>query len=458
MELSCPPVLNRFPLTPYDRMFLASHLAQQRRGLPGHPLLAWLDVRGRLDRAALVAGIRRAMAAVPHTTAKIGYSRLTARAHWRLCGSHLDPVPLEFHDLRAELDPMSSDYELRQRTIRVPLDPGSSPQVRLIDVQLADDHHRLVLHWPHYLMDLEGAQMFLTAIGSAARHAELDRGSIESDEYPVAWSRRYVRRWAQGMLRSRRLTRIDSTVFAGQCPSPADGTNFTVRSWSPEATERIANAARNACAPGPLRYTRFYMMALLQALDELHGGRALYSRDHYVLPLPMLRPCEGPRRVIARNDLTIATLVIHRRLLERPRELDAALIDQIRAYTEAGQDEATWALMTYAGWLRSRHYQWMLERQRTFPRYSIGFTTFRADDWAGGFLGCRVENFNVCGMPPIPPGVIASFCRMGSRLNLSLSYYSHMCPPQLAERLTARIEHHLGISNSSTFGPRSMSV
>jgi hypothetical protein len=223
----------------------------------------------------------------------------------------------------------------------------------------------------------------------------------------------------------------------------SDNADFLTRRWSADASARIADRAGTVCGDGPMRQTRHLMIAVLRSLHDLRDELDLRLGDHYLLPMPLLRPRTTPRAVAACNDLTIATLVVEPGMVDRPRELDAELARQLDAYTRQGLDEALWVTLTCAGWLPADLYARGLRQRRAFPRHSIGFASFRTDGWANGFCGCPLENFHACGLPPIPPGVMMTFTRFRERLNLGIAFFPHVCRPHHAEMLADRVEQHL---------------
>jgi hypothetical protein len=427
-----------------------------------------LDVAGALDRERVRAALAATMAANPATVASVRYARLSARAYWKCAADTdgafgADQVPLSYHDLRGDPAPEHTQREILVRACRERHDPSATRQIRLLHLRLRDDAHRLVLRWPHYLMDLQGGMMFLKAVGDVriGTRSPATGGApppfqpapaVHPDEYPPNWSRHYIRRLIQGLRAWRRHGRIPTATLKPEFPiTDANDAHGEVlhRHWPASAIGEIDVAIRSTCAPGPFRYTRYFMIALLRALDDLHDDLG-WCGEKYVLPLPMLRPRRGPRTAITRNDLTIATLVVDRRLVSRSDDLDAALGEQIDAYSRCGLDEATWVAMSCAGWLRMRQYRWLMSHGGLTP-YSSGFASFRADAEWEDFLGARVENFSACPLPTIPPGLMTSFCRFGDRLNLGVGFYPHLCPPRLAQRLIDHVECHLGISVSPRY-------
>jgi hypothetical protein len=237
--------------------------------------------------------------------------------------------------------------------------------------------------------------------------------------------------------------------LSGSALPTADSADYALRPWPEHALPEIIARAADTCAPGPAFLTRYFLVALLRAMDDLHDELGFHDHDQYLLPLPLGLPRATPRRVIVRNELTIATLAVSRRLIARPRELDAELCRQITEYVQTGLDEAAWTLMRYAGLLRNKHYQWVLQRRRAYPRYSLGFTSYRSDPWDRSFLGCCVKDLHACGLPPIPPAVLISFYRYGHRATTGAGFFTNYCPRPRVERFLDRIGEHLLIGTDA---------
>ena len=437
----------RVPLSAYDRLFLAGHNALQRRGLPGHHCLVWLELNGRLDRAKLDDAYLRVSAQTPLVDGRIAYALLTARAHWRYGDAPQAIASIEYADLSSHPDPEAAQRDTLLRAWCELQDPAAGRQLRLFCFEYKD-RTTLVLRFPHYLMDQEGGLAFLSRIhDAAASAAQSPAPAIEAPlPYPPDWSGRILRGWWSGAMQHRAIARIQSRQLPERPIDPTQTADYLMRCWSPAETARISEAAKKSCIPGPMLHTRHIIAATVRGLDDMADALGLSEGDHYLMPLPMLRPRRALRTKIACNDLIVATMVIPRASLRDSAALDASLMTQINDYSNGG-DEATWLFMSYVGLLRASHYEWMLRRKRMLVRYSLGFGSFRADGWPGGFMGSQVTNVYGGGLPPIPPGAMLSFTRFADRLNVGAAFFPHVCTAANMERLLARVEHHLGARN-----------
>ena len=440
----------RFPLTAYDRLFLASHQALHASGRTGHVIFATLDLVGPLDLDRLRRALSLAMQRHALTCARIGQGLVTARAHWRLDDDwrrHAENASIESHDLAGSGTPEIAVLDAHRDDFR---DPTRGPQVRLLHFRRGPDAHRLVLAYPHYLMDLGGGERFFMemdrldrAAASGGAHEPFDPAEI-APSYPSAWSGRIFRRLASGLRDVRRIAAHDGTAIRCAAAESSNSASLRIHRMSPEQTAATAAACADQATPGPYLHTRWHLRAALLAIEDLRGEVG-YSSDVYIIPLPVQRPSDGPP-LLTRNNLTIAQLVIERRLLGRQRELDESLTRQIADYTATGRDEASWLALSYAGLLRMRHYRWMLRRGLGVPPTSIGFTYYRAAADFTTFLDCRTAGLAAVGLPTIPPGQMLSFVKSGDRLNLGMAGYASVLPATLGDRLFAQIQSHLGMT------------
>lgn len=445
-------------LTAYDRFFLAGHQALQARGLPGHYCIASLELNGELDPATLRRAVAGAVRAHPLLGARIGYSIVTGRAYWSVGDAAPDAVAAEivtFRDVERMPDPTAAirnevlaGWNERQA-------PEATPQIRLWQFRAAADRHVVVLRWPHYLADLEGAEVMLQAIAAAgdARGASANAATTASAtdrpdvlRHPSQWRDGFARSLIRGLRLSRRTTGIDGCRLPDRGPPAEPPADFAFGRW-PATSEQFAAAAQGVCRPGPMLYTRLLAVALLRSLHDLRDSLGL-TGEQYVIPLPLLRPRTTPRTVAAANDLTILTLAVPCGMMDRPLDVDASLQAQIAAYTTERHDEATWAAMSFAGWLRARHYRRLVASGRIVPPHTSGFAVFRVEPTFREFLGCRIEALSACGLPTIPPGAMCTFCRADDRLDLGVAFFPHVIRPENVRQLVERVGEHLGLKSA----------
>ena len=101
--------------------------------------------------------------------------------------------------------------------------------------------------------------------------------------------------------------------------------------------------------------------------------------------------------------------------------------------------------MQYAGWLRNGHYRRMIRYGGGVPPCSFGYTLYQVEPDEPTWLGARIERFSATGLPTIPPGIMITCTRFSRRWSLCCTFFPHVCPRPLVERLVERIESHLGL-------------
>ncbi|MEK6643622.1 MAG: hypothetical protein AABZ08_06900 [Planctomycetota bacterium] len=429
----------------YDRFFLASSLALLKKGLPGHHVFAQLALRGPLDLHRMRTRLMQILDHHPVLRARIECSRITKQPRWtvqsdaameRVVRSSLQPEELVVIDLR---DPATDRDAILRAAAQEQINPFEGPLIRLWVFQIADDRHDLVLRWPHHLMDLTGAERLLAELGS-----EEGQATIDSPDAPSLGFRRSLAAWCRGMWQLRQV----NFLKGNRLKAATNGEPLTVETlrlaWTPEQSAAIDAAARASCAPGPMLHTRWQIASLVRAVDAVFARADVHRREHYLVSLPQRRDPPMRRDAIAGNDLTIGTLILHRDTLTNPHAADAALVSQLADHARRGLDDANERATAFAGRFPLPVYAWLLGRFRIFPRYSIGFTAYRADDMAGGFLGCTVEDMTTWVVPTSPPGILAAFCRFRDRLSFSLTYFSNACPPTIAFDICNEMNLQLG--------------
>jgi len=443
MNASASPVMPA--LGPYDRFFLASSLALMQKGLPGHHVFVRLCLSGRLDLNLLRARLTQTLKRHPVLTAGIACTRLTRQPYWVAGTDHpsgdesVSSLPLEEIMLTGSPDPEAKRDAMLQCAAQERQAPSPGPLLRLWVFHFGEDRHDLVLRWPHYLMDLTGAESFLAEIAAECA-GPVHRGTAAAS--PGFF--RSVAAWCRGMWWLRQVNFLKGNRL--KAVSTGDPVRFETlhHAWTEAQSASIDAAARESCKSGPLLHTRWHIASVVRAVDAVFARADTHRRDHYLISLPQRREPAG-RAAIAGNDLTIATLVLHRGALDGPHAVDDALALQLAARADRRRGEADEMTTAFPGRFPLPLYVWLLRRFRIFPRYSIGFTSNRAADWTDGFLGCRVEDVAVWGVPPSPPGIIASFCRFRSRLSLSLGYFTNVCSPATAAEILRELEQRLGV-------------
>jgi hypothetical protein len=289
------------PLGPYDRFFLAGSLALLKKGLPGHHVFARLTLRGPLDLHRLRTRLARVVGRHGVLRAKIGCTRITRQPRWvalddaathRITRSPLHPDELVVIDAR---NPAMDCDSILRAAAQEGINPFEGPLIRLWVFEIADDRHDLVLRWPHYLMDLTGAERLLAEIGSK----ENCQAPVESPVAPPPGIRRSLAAWCRGMWHLRQV----NFLKGNRLKIATNGAPLTVETlrlaWTPKQTAAIDAAAKASCAPGPMLYTRWQIASLVRAVDAVFARSDVHRREHYLVSLPQRRDPPMRRDAIA---------------------------------------------------------------------------------------------------------------------------------------------------------------
>ncbi|MBX3394112.1 MAG: hypothetical protein KF841_01965 [Phycisphaerae bacterium] len=428
---------------PYDRFFLASTLALQARGLPGHHVFLRLELAGSINFQLL----RRRIAELPsqyralRTTVRI--SRVFGTPRWNSAASashttsEFAPALIEY-DLRGIAVAEDRIGSLLHAAAQQPIDPFAASQVRFHLFQLADERHHLVLQWPHHLMDLSGVEQLIRTMTDGGGTAVSNfAGKGISDTAPGFYD------WMRGMWRLKRLNFIKGNRLKMRNAAAGKSVETLHCSWTREETTAIDRAAIEHCAPGPLLHTRWQLAAVVASADAVFSRSHVHLRDRYLISLPrrVLRQDENPNA--PGNRIGIATLEVPRSAVGDPRLIDASLSAQLVEYARDRLDDCDSATTAFVGRFPIRVYAWLLRKFRIFPRYSLAFTNYRIHPLDRPLCGSTVENMIAWGVPAAPPGIIAAFCRYHDRLNFTLTYFSNACSRETAEAIRMEVDRRL---------------
>jgi len=431
-------------LGPYDRFFLASGLSLMERGYPGHHVFLSLMLRGRLDVERLNDSLARAIQRHPILTARVECTRWLSQPRWVAETTNQSASPgaatpvLEFVSLTDHPDPDARRNALLHAAAQEKSDPFGASSFRIWVFQFDAERAEFVVCWPHHLMDLSAVERLLAELDGRIEAA----AGLAGGQKRNGFARSFVS-FCRGMWRLRRVNFLKGNRLKAH--SNADSSTFETmrREWSIETTAAIDSAAKANCASGPMLHTRWHITSLVRALDVVFARHGTHRREHYLISLPQRREVDDSDGSLGGNNLTIRTLVLQRDSLGDPSAADAALFSQFDEYARERLDEADEMVTAFPGYFPLPLYVWLLRRFRIFPRYSVGFTSYRAADMPDGLFGCDVETVSTWGVPTSPPGIIAALCRFRGRLGCSLNWFSNICTPALAAEILDEYERQL---------------
>ena len=461
------PSPHRIPLNPCDYLFLAHHRLTERRIRGGNVAFMTVDLDGWIAPAALRAALARALAAHPAVGSTLRFTLVRSRPHWRALRGPDEIAKAAarahvFHDLRDRPDAPAT----LERLCAEHFSPHWSafalgPQVRLEHYALPQRRTRLVLRWPHCLMDAEGAQWLLAEIhrlGTSSTPDDLAAAStgslspgLSADHQPLdplagttLSERIRLMRSAPPRPKSRRGQ--DAALLSAGPRDRIRRYAYLHRLWPADDGPRLTDLAKRRAPGGPGLHARYLAAAVVRALDRLHAERGIRTTV-YRIPLPIRAARSGPdavhpqTRPLTGNYLAAPTVSIPRDLVGDWPALGESILAQFDGYLKSGAHRADWATLWLAAQLGPRQFEWALALPTGLPDFSTGYSYYgEIDPPLRTILGCAVTNIWGCAPMAIPPGLNPAFSRFDDRLNLSLAWAEPHIDPAWAQRFADLIE------------------
>lgn len=450
------------PLTPCDYLTWMRHRVIEGCGQGGNIPYMTVEAEGHANPDAVRLAFQSALEAHPAIISGLRTSITTGRPYWRtpserlLNTSAVSAALLNYQhiDLRLQPDWLAA-YETHFTGHYVTTwQPRVGPQVRLEQYSLPGDQSRFVIRWPHFAMDAEGAQWFLS---------ELDRVSNSSNpESPkeLTPDHEVIDVLAAHSLRERlHLFRKGFSAIPEDRPfkmrplatTPLGEIKYGVlhRLWDATTSTRILENVNKRAPYGPARHARFVAAAVFRALHDLYAARHIQTEALMItLPLRVTlrdkqdRPIR--RRPLPGNYLVAPTICVARDRAGSWEAIGEDIQRQLKAYREASGDLAQWAMMWMASRLRASLYPLIFKLPSGFEKLCSGFSYYgEIAQPIRQLAGCRVTNVYGGGPLPVPPGINPVFSRFGDRLNLSLTWARPAIPDDLAQQYADLIERHL---------------
>ncbi len=441
----------RVRLNPCDYLFWGQHRLNARKGEGGNVAYMLLDLDGELDPNWLQRAIAAVMRTHPATMGWFGSTLLLGRPHWRFPSDPADADTasrraLFFEDFRNQ----SNAADLLKARSAVgnvaEWDTRNGPLVRLELYVLPDQRSRLILRWPHALMDAEGAQWFLNEL----TRCEATAASRGSDEFsitsPLEWPAGlaadaaavdpldhvgFLAKWGlfkkgiayQGSHSKHRIHLLPAESKTGPIDHQA-----IHRNWSAEETARVQQVAKVHTPPGPALYARNLAACVVRAIHRLYTDRGI-ATDAYLITLPTrVGLGDDARRMFERrpmigNYLVSPMLCIPHDAAEDRRAVGEVILAQLAEYQALRGDLLQWSMM----WAASLIHAWVYELIFLLPlgsgRFASGFSFYGETDPPVRQIGpARVLNLWGGGPNTNPPALNPVFSRFDERLNFSLTY------------------------------------
>jgi hypothetical protein len=421
-----------------------------QRGYAGRAMIIILDAVGEVDSARVAKGFQRALEVHPMMMSGQVISLWQAWPHWQFSGIPVMPKFKHYDFSTVENWPQAAD-ELVQRHVAEASDLTTPPLVSLWHIKGPGSVHRFTFCWPHALMDMEGAQYFVSEIHRLAGDSPAPYPPNLMQDYerldPLAGhgvvARLKLVRQAAGMIPFRTPVQ-ESSLFESLPDRPADTRiqRFTRRIWGPDKVRRMRDNACNLCSPGPILYGRYVAACVLRAVHRIHAehGRKL---PYYGMTFPM-KVSGIERRPIPGNYLVWANLKVDADRITDKRTAIEDVDRQVREHFEQRLDLSTWALLWLASQLRNWQYHklmgWVTRTQPSVTGYSFFRET---EPPIRQFVGTQLTDLWALGVVNLPPGWNPMFCQFGDQWNFTLSWPSGAYPERVAERYASLIEEEV---------------
>lgn len=477
----------RIPLNPCDYLYYAHHRMLGRTSGGGSLAYMSLDAEGAAAPEHVAHALEAAMAAHPVTFAPLRVSLLTGWPRWCVSSS-VGPAARHAAERAFFHEDLRSCKDWEERLERSCLQRYQShwnlavgPNVRFEQYDLPANRTRFRLLWPHFLMDAEGAQWFLTEIarqlqqvvGSSARAAPVcgtgvpppipaDAETIDtrSCENPFSHpslpddqtidlldGRSLAERWRlfrRGFTLHGEHRGLSLRSIAAANPGPLDSLGLLHRHWSADQLGEVQSKAKKLAPPGRALYARYLAACVVQALHRLHLEQNVLT-DAYLITFPM-RPswCNLDRRPVPGNYLVSPTLCLRREAAADKQSVGQEILRQLEHYRVNDGDVCQWTMVWMASFLRASYYDLIFRLPLGFESLSSGFSYYGEIEPAiRSFGGLPVVNLFGGGPLGSPPGWNPVFSRFQDRLNLSLTWNRPAIGDGLAQRYAELIEQEM---------------
>jgi hypothetical protein len=426
-----------------------------------------LETAGYVEPQTVREALAKALAAHPVLTAGVKVSPFSGRPYWKV-GAAPDALAASsaeraftYQDLRNDPGWQERLAELCRQRYFSRWDIEVGPQVGLEQYALPEDRTCFVMRWPHFLMDAEGAQWFLSEIARHYRAApppvdgepeKLRPSPTETTDLPPddhqtdvldgrsLFERLRLLRTGLRFPKEHRGLLIRSIVPPSGAPLESVG--LLHRHWPAEQTKAIQERARASTPSGPALYARYLAACVVRALDRVYQESSIDS-DAFLITFPM-RAIPGDRlerRPVPGNYLVSPLLCARRELIHEGQSLDLDFLRQLDEYRRQDGHLAQWAMIWAASFMRTSFYEWVFRLPFGFESLSSGFSYY-GEIRPPLTVFCGLKMLNFYGGFPLgtPPGWNPAFSRFQDRLNLSLTWNRPDIPDPLAERYAELIE------------------
>lgn len=400
------------------------------------------DVGGEVAADDLRARMLRVMDELPVLAGRLRFSPVFARPAWRVdkAAESIQGV-YQFEDLSAAKDAVVAADAAMEAAASGSIDLATPPIVRLHHIRTRA-FDRVLLTWPHPLMDGQGGYEVLRRLSGVASGDGLSRvdATVATREIQMSLIAR-LSRAIRGYRAQRAVSRI---LTKPPLTGPVDSSGrirFARRLDKPDTFAVVASAAKRLTPPGPGLYARHLAACTIRALRRLYEKHG-WTTPNYAISFPM-RP--GGLAASAQplgNHLVAAALHVPHEIALDWSRLGDAIAGQVAAFSATGGDLDQWALLWASSLMRPGQYHAMMKSSVAMTPIISGYSYFQAEDAnpIGQFMNFPIARNVFGGVVTIPPGWNPAFWRHGSRLTMTLAWPAGFIADELAVEFADLIE------------------
>lgn len=453
----------RVSLNACDFVIFSQHRVWLRTTGGGNFPYMMVELEGEVESSSLSDALIRALSSHPILTSSVRTAALRFRPFWVLpentrsrAEESISKVYL-YEDLRQSTDAAERLEALCQSRYNGDWYQYAGPQVRLEHYALPGGRTRLVLRWPHYLMDAEGAQQFLASLGdeppSVSDGSDAGNSTLSADSDVPRVLSQFSRRELIGIIRkgmrARRALPQSETPHVAPMNSSFRDYAHIHRHWRADAFTRMRSDAKNSTPAGPALFSRFLAAAVCRAQNRLQlelGAKP----GAFFITFPMrvgFSQSAGQlfeRRPLIGNYLVAPTISVLAAETEDRAQLAEVILGQVQQFLAAQGDIAQWALLELAALWHAWFYHWIFKLPLSVNQCSSGFSYYgEIKGHLRSIGGLKVLNIWGGGPTTTPPAWNPVFSKFGDQLNLSVTYSRPAISDDLAQRYVNLIDSEL---------------
>lgn len=456
-----PPVPPRVALNPSDYFFYSHHRMMQRRNEGGNIAFMAMDVDGHIDPRRIRTILARAFLVHPVLMATLRIAPISGKPVWHIprdrftAARDASSKAHLFDDFRGR----ENGEALTEQRILARYTPDwnlrAGPQLRLEQYAMPWNKTRIIIRWPHLLMDAAGALWFLSELvrlslsDDARQHMKppdglrLDHEAIN----PLAGDSfgRKLRLLLRGFSLQRAHRGLNIRTHIPRDAPPFQDLRHMHHAWEGDRMERLRQIAKQRTPPGPALYARYMAACVIRALHRLYTERGIET-DAYLITMPLsildFVPGGGAAsRPVPGNYLVSPTLQGRRTVVDDKLKLGEDIQRQLQLYRDARTPLSQWAMVWAASCSRTWFYQWLMRLPLGLENLASGYSFYgEPQNPIRSFCGATVTNLWGGGPLPTPPGWNPVFSRFADKLNLSLTYSRPAIDEPLARRFVQLID------------------